>query len=187
MNEEIQNSRETLLQEKEKKMIEAYQYDDYLQYSLAYSKVLFRDIYRLKEEITIYKGANDHLQKNYLVVNQKGLVGVITKVYKNRSVVQLLPNKNTRLSVKINDEYGLLKAKDNQLIVEGIDNKKNIAIGSLVYTSDLSIYPENILVGKVTGIHYDKYEIEQILTIESEVNFDQLSYLAVITNLRGEQ
>lgn len=183
----VKDERETALEEKENKMIAAYQFDDYLDYHLEYSKVLFRDIYHFKKNITIYKGKNYNIKKNNLVITKDGLVGVVTKVDAYSSIVQLLTNENTSLSVKSNNSYGILKYKENELVVEGIDNKSSIEIGEKIYTSDLSLYPEHILVGVVKDIRYDKYEIEQILSIEPVVDFNNLSYLAVITDLRGAE
>ncbi len=186
MENNITSLKEELLDEKKQNLINQYQFDDYLDYHLEYSKVLFRDLYHFKKEITIYKGKLAHIKNNNLVINQNGLVGVVSKVNKNKSIVQLLTNDHTSLSVKVGNYYGILKYKNNNLVIEGIDNKSDIKIGDKVYTSDLSIHPEHILVGMISDIHYDKYEIEQILTVTPAVDFNNLSYLAVITDLRGE-
>lgn len=187
IQEEIMKEREEALLEKENKLTEEYQFDDYLNYHIEYSKVLFKDIYRFKDEITIYKGRKNGIQKNNLVVNKNGLIGIVTTVYQNKSIVQLLSNEKTSLSVKIKDSYGILKYKDKELIVEGIDNKAKIEIGDMVTTSDLSIYPEHIKIGTVRNIRYDSYEIEQILSITPAVEFQDITYLGVITDLRGEK
>ena len=187
ISNKIYDNREKSLAEKEQKLKEAYQFDDYLNYSIEYSKVLFRNIYNFTNEITIYKGKDYHLQENNLVVNKDGLVGVIHEVNDKSSQVYLLNNENSCLSVKINSYYGILKNLNNELIVEGLNNQAEIEIGDLVTTSDLSIYPENILIGKVKNIQYDTYEIEKILTIEPAVDFNAVSYVGVITDLRGAQ
>ncbi len=185
--EETQVVREEVLKAKEEKLIASYNYDDYLDYSLEYSKVLFRDIYHLNKEITIYKGTEENIKKNNLVINQDGLVGIVTKVKKHSSQVALLTNEHTSMSVKVNESYGILKCKNQKLIVEGIDNKQEIHIGDKVTTSDLSIYPEQIFIGTVANITLDPYEIEQQLEIKSNVNFDNLSYLGILTELRGAE
>lgn len=173
------------LQKKEENLMQSYGFDDYLDYSISYSKVLFRDIYHFKQEITIYKGEKEGIEKNYLVVNEKGLVGIVTDVEAHTSRVQLLTNEDIQLSVQIRSSYGVLKWKQNQLLVEGIDNMADVQVGDQVKTSDLSIYPEDILIGTVEDITYDKYEIEKILTISPSVSFDSISYVGIITNLRG--
>jgi rod shape-determining protein MreC len=165
----------------------AYNYNFLTNYNLEYSKVLYRDIYNLKNEITIYKGKNNNIKENNLVINDLGLVGVVTKVNENSSVVRLLTNNKTNISVKIGDYYGILKYQDNKLVVEGINNKSNISIGDEVKTSDIAILPENILIGYVTNLSMDKYEIERVIELSSVVDFNSLKYVSVITSLRGKE
>jgi rod shape-determining protein MreC len=165
----------------------AYNYNFLTNYNLEYSKVLYRDIYNLKNEITIYKGKNNNIKENNLVINDLGLVGVVTKVNENSSVVRLLTNNKTNISVKIGDYYGILKYQDNKLVVEGINNKSNISIGDEVKTSDIAILPENILIGYVTNLSMDKYEIERVIELSSVVDFNNLKYVSVMTSLRGEE
>ena len=185
ISELISRTNEQSILEKEQELVASYEFDDYLNYNIEYTKVLFRDIYHMNRTITIYKGINNNIQINNLVVNQDGLVGVVKKVNNKSSVVELLYHENTSMSVQINDFYGILECQNQQLIVEGINNKANIQVGDIVKTSDISIYPEDIPIGKVSEIVYDKYEIEQILTIVPFVNFDSIKYLGVITDLRG--
>jgi rod shape-determining protein MreC len=165
----------------------AYNYNFLTNYNLEYSKVLYRDIYNLKNEITIYKGKNNNIKENNLVINDLGLVGVVIKVNENSSVVRLLTNSKTNISVKIGDYYGILKYQDNKLVVEGINNKSNISIGDEVKTSDIAILPENILIGYVTNLGMDKYEIERVIELSSVVDFNSLKYVSVITSLRGKE
>lgn len=177
--------RENSIIEKETELSNNYGFDDYLDYHVEYSKVLFRDIYHMSRTITIYKGSNNRIQNNNLVVNQDGLIGIVTEVLENSSVVELLYNENTSLSVQVNNFYGILECQNQKLIIEGIHNKADIKVGDLVTTSDISIYPEGILIGEVSEITYDKYEIEQVLTITPFVDFDSIKYLGIITDLRG--
>lgn len=174
------------LENKYLELVNAYNYQEPYKYDLEPSKILYRDIYNLKNEITIYKGLNDEIKENNLVINEKGLVGIISKVNKNSSVVELLENENTKLSVKINNSYGILKYKNNELIVEGISNKDDIKESDEIRTSDISIYPSNILIGKVEEIRLNNYDIEKVIKVKTEVDFSNLKFVSIITNLRGE-
>lgn len=154
-------------------------------YPLEHSKVLYRDIYRMKAGITIYKGKENGIKKNNLVINEKGLIGIITKVNKNSSEVQLLTNSETNLSVKVGDSYGILKAVQGKLIIEGINNLEKISLHSPVVTSDVSIYPEDILIGYVEEMNLDRYEIENKITVVPAVDFEYIQYLSIIKNERS--
>lgn len=184
---EIYKAKEETLKKKEELLKTSYNFNDYLDYKIEYSKVLFKDLYHYKNEITIYKGKKQNIKENNLVINQDGLVGVVKKVNENSSVVELLNNDNLSLSVKIDNAYGILKYKDKKLVIEGINNKVNIKKGSPVTTSDISIHPENVYIGIIKNINYDKYEIEQILEVESKVDFNNVTYLGIITDLRGAE
>lgn len=173
------------IEEKYQELVEAYGYTDTYPYTLNPSKILFRDIYDLGSSITIYKGSKDgYLEKN-LVVNESGLVGIISKVNLHSSKVELLTNEHLNLSVKVEENYGILKYEEDTLIVRGINNKGEVEIGDLVYTSDISIYPEKVLIGEVKEVSTDNYEIEKVLKITPAVDFTNLKYVSVITDLRG--
>ena len=73
--------------------------------NLNISKVMYRDIYDYNNYITIYKGSNDNLVKNMAVINEFGLVGIIDKVNKNNSIVKLITNIDSNISVKINNNF----------------------------------------------------------------------------------
>lgn len=175
------------LEEKYQELSSAYNYKDSIPYHLEHSKILYRDLYDLKKQITIYKGEKDNIKEKNLVINEQGLIGIVSKVNKNSSEVDLLTKDNLNLSVKINDNYGILKKEKEELVIKGINNKGEVKVGDKIYTSDLSIYPENILVGKVKEVKFDTYEIEKIIKVEAGVNFEAIKYVSVITDLRGEE
>ena len=176
-----------VVEEKYEELAHAYGYKDSIPYNLSNSKILFRDIYDLDKHITIYKGSKDGLQEKNLVINEYGLVGIISKVNTHSSVVDLLLQNDLNLSVKIKDNYGILKYEEDTLVVKGINNKGDVEIGDAVYTSDISIYPEKILIGEVTEVEFDNYEIEKLIKVTPAVDFDNLKYVSVITDLRGQE
>lgn len=187
IEENVCSIKNEMLEEKYQELSSAYGYQDLIPYHLSNTKILYRSIYDLEKQITIYKGSRDGLQEKNLIINELGLVGIISKVHTNSSEVELLQNPNLNLSVKINKNYGILKYEDNNLVVKGINNKGNVQEGDMVYTSDISIYPEKILIGKVEKVSFDTYEIEKVIKITPAVDFDHLKYVSVITDLRGQE
>lgn len=149
-------------------------------FNITYSKILIRNIYDFYDKITIEKGTSDHFKKGNIVLNDQGLVGVITKVSKNSSEVSLLTNNSTNVSVKINNSYGILHAKDNKLIVENIKLDSVIGIGDSIYTSGLTEIPGNILIGTIKDIKKDKLELEYLIEVKPSVNFHNLNYVGVL-------
>ncbi len=173
--------------EKYQELVSSYGYEEAISYPTEKSKVLFRDIYDLNHSITIYKGKTEGIKEKNLVVNEQGLVGIVTQVNPHSSEVMLLNNEELNLSVKVGKFYGILKYENNQLVVKGIDNKKQISIGDEIVTSNISIYPENIYIGKVAKIEMDAYQIEQIIYVDIDKRLEELKYVSIITDLRGNQ
>lgn len=175
--EETQNK---IVEEKYQELLNAYGYEEKVAYPLEHTKVLYRNIYDLENQITIYKGSENNIEEKNLVINEKGLVGIVSKVDKKSSVVDLLINEALNLSVKINNEYGILKYQNQELIVEGINNKGKVEVGDMILTSNLSIYPENIVIGTIKEITLDHYEIEKKIKVTPAVDFENIKYISVI-------
>lgn len=119
-------------------------------------------------------GIDNGIIENSYVVDSKGLVGVVKKVFNKYSIVQLITSDNLSVAVEVNDCYGTLKNIDNKAIVEDLINCKNINIGDPVFTSKYSISSSNILVGYIRDIKKDKLYISYLL------NPYKIKYLGVI-------
>ena len=141
------------------------------------TKVIIHDPYVFFDEVTILKGQNDGIKKGDVVVNEQGLVGEVTKVLANSSEVKLLTNTSISFSVKVQNSYGILKASGNQLIISNIVSKEEIAKDSLVYTSNFTNIPGEILVGKVVEVTKD--ELEQKVVVEPAIDLFNLNYVVV--------
>ena len=116
--------------------------------------IIYKDIYNYMNEITIRGGKDKELDKNPVIYDNT-LIGFIDKVNNNDSIVKLITNNNSKVSVKINDELGILEYKDNNLIISDINNYANINIGDNIYTSGLGNVKENIYIGEVKDIILD--------------------------------
>lgn len=136
--------------------------------NITYSKVLLRDIYEFYDYITLDIGENQNVKKGDIVISEYGLVGTITNVSKNTSKVQLISNKDTNISVKINNSYGILYGENGKLYVKNIKIEGEIKEGEEVVTSGLTSIPEGIKIGNVKKISKDSLEIEYVLDIENK-------------------
>ena len=151
-----------------------------------YSKVLLREIYAFYDEVTIGKGSNDGIKTQDLVVNERGVVGVVKNVRENSSVVSLLTNTDTSLSVKIRDSYGILTSVDEKIIVKNIKLNQEIQVGDAVYTSGLTGIPGDIFIGYVTSIQTDNLELEYIIEVDSITHLQDIKYVAILSSDVGE-
>lgn len=149
--------------------------------NVSISKILYRDIYDYHNYITIYKGSNAGIKENMVVINDLGLVGVITDVSENNSKVQLITSNESNISVKINESYGILKVSNGTLIVSDLSNYDNISVGDKIYTSGIGNLIGDIYIGEVSAINLNNTNIEKIISVTPAVDFDNLKYIAVIS------
>ena len=143
------------------------------------TKVKYNNIYDFKNEIILYKGVNENIKKGQAIVNDKGLVGIITKVNTNTSQGKLITNKDNKISVKINNNYGILDF-DKELIVNNLLDTAVINVGDKVYTSGITNIPGDIYIGKVTKVIKDDLNIEQKAIVEMAVNLKEISYVVIL-------
>lgn len=143
------------------------------------SRVKYRDVYEYSNTLTIFKGTKNNVNVGDAVLTNNGLVGVISKTYDYYSVVSLITNKKSNISVKINDAVGVLKLENGKLVVTSINNYKNISIGDEIYTSGLGNLPDNIYVGKVKKVSLNDTEIEKVIEVDIENRLDTLDYLFI--------
>lgn len=106
------------------------------------------------------------------VINENGLIGVISKITNKTAEVKKI--YNTNLIVKINNETGKIisKDKDNNLIIKEISNYNDISLNDLVYSTN------DTYIGKVIKIKYDV--LDNYLTVKT-INLDNIKYVAVIS------
>lgn len=152
--------------------------------------VINRNIDYFSQELTIDKGSNDGILEGMSVTVNSGLIGKIVKTTNFTSTVRLLTYENPpeKLSVKIKLEdkyvYGLLVGynKDNQTYkIEGISENDDIEINSYVTTTGLgNNFPSGILIGKVSGVTTDSFDLTKIVEVKSDVDFNVLVYVRVL-------
>ena len=160
------------------------------QYEYLNATVISRNISYWYNTITIDKGTYNGVETNMVVVNNDGLIGKVVSTTTFTSDVKLLTTSDTnnKISVAIsngsNKLYGLIKDYNyntNSLEVEGISNTETVSIGDSVYTSGLGgVFPSGILIGKVTEITTDEYDLAKIINVSPIADFDNINYVAIL-------
>ncbi len=158
------------------KTLELTNYD----YKIIISKVILRDIYTFFDKITIDKGSLNNINNQNIVVNEEGVIGLINTCQPHSCEVYLLTNNKINLSVKINNEYGILTGKDDQVLVKNIKDASSIQVGDKIYTSGLTSIKENLLIGEVADIQKDPQGLESIIKVQLKANLNNLKYVGVI-------
>ena len=149
---------------------------------LQVSRVKYRNVYEYSDTLTIYKGFKNNVFVNDVVLNNDGLIGIVTKTYDYYSIVTLITNKNSNTSVKINDAIGILKTINNTLVVTNINNYEKVNVDDEIYTSGLGNLPDNIYIGKVKSINLNNTEIEKVVEVNINDRLEKLDYLFIRSN-----
>lgn len=166
------------------------------EYTYVNATVVNRNIGYWYNSLTIDKGSKNGVKKGDAVITPSGLIGKITNVSNFSSTVKLLTSDEVsgKISIKIksNEEYlyGLLIGYDSEYKiykVEGITNSNNIKEGDLVTTTGLTDYfPSGLLIGKVSRIVKDEYDLNSIVEVVPSVNFEDISIVTVL-NRKAEE
>lgn len=160
------------------------------EYEFLNATVISRNVAYWYNTITIDKGSYNGVEVDMVVVNSDGLIGKVISVTAFTSDVKLLTTSDTnnKISVAINSNnkklYGLIKDYNyntNYLEIEGISNTESVSIGDYVYTSGLGgVFPSGILIGKVSKITTDEYDLAKIINVSLVANFDDINYVAIL-------
>ena len=129
-------------------------------------------------KFNINKGNQDEISIGNAVINNDGLVGIIDYVSDNSSSVINLKGISN-LSIDINGNIGTIKYYNGEyFIVDDILN--DIAVNDSVYTSTYGTIKEKLFVGIVNNVEI--IDGKKIIYIKSNVDFNNINYLYVVTS-----
>ena len=158
----------------------------YPEYEYIGASVIGRDPSPFVKYIHINRGSDDDIQRGMPVVTQQGLVGRVSKVTASAALVQLITDPGVTVNVRLEPsraEAKLAGSITGDIELDLIPQDAAIQTGDLVLTSGLGgNYPPDILVGQITGVRQQDYDLFQSASIQPVVDFDQLEIVLVITN-----
>lgn len=152
--------------------------------------VIERNVGYWYNTLTLDKGSKNGVEENMAVVTSRGLIGKVTKVSNFTSTVKLLTSEdiNNKISVKIqvgdSFVYGLLTGYDREkklFKVEGISENVTIETGALVTTTGLGeMFSSGILVGKVSGVTTDQFDLGMMVEVSTDVDFNNIGFVTIL-------
>ncbi len=163
---------------------------EYQHFELVMGNIIFREHDNWTQTFTINVGKNDGVELNDAVVHEKGLVGYISSVSDNTSVVTTILDASTSVSVNIStiNEPAVingdleLKSK-NRLKLTYIPIDTEVAVSDMLYTSGIGVmYPASIPVGKIVEIVNNKSDVNRYAIVEPSVDISKITEVAVIVN-----
>lgn len=139
-------------------------------------------------------GFDNGIEKNSIVINGNGVVGIVYSVSNKYSKAISIVDSKASVSFKISgkDEsrgvittsttIGKSELTDTKKILQGymFDSNSKVKTGDLIVTSGLGFYPENIPIGKVIGVRNDKNKSMKIVKIQPSVDFKKIDNVSII-------
>ena len=146
--------------------------------------ILSRNVSYWLNNLVIDKGSKDNIKKNNCVITPEGLIGKITKVNKNSSIVKLITSSTYKVSVNVGDKYGVLESYNSRkklFKITGVDRDVKVSLGDKVTTSGLGgIFPSGIYIGSIKKIKNDNYDTSKTVYIEPIQDFNNIRYVTVL-------
>ena len=135
------------------------------------------------------KGSKDGIEVGMVVIASEGLVGRVSKVGGNWSIIQCIINENIKVSVmpeSTRENSGILEGytdrnKNMYTKIQYLPMDSQIKEGDVVLTSGLGlVYPKEIRVGEVLSVEEDKVKVMKSAIVKPFVDFEKLEELFLI-------
>ena len=169
--------------------------EQYESYHKIGARIIARDTGNWYSTFIIDKGSDEGLCEDMNVIAGGGLVGRITTVGPNWARVTSIISDNSNVSAMVlASEDNLIVSGDLKMMSEGVitfsqlvDSKNMVEQGDKIVTSHISDkYVPNILIGYVNTINKDPNNLTKSGTLTPVVDFEHLSEVLVITDLKQQ-
>lgn len=143
--------------------------------------------------ITINRGSDDGIKEGMGVINRSGVVGIISTVSKNYSLVISILNPKLRLSCKLKDSgyFGSLiwdGKSAEYAILEELPRHVKFEKGDTIITSGYSsVFPEGLLIGTVEESSRQKNDNFNAIKVKLSTDYFKLGDVCIIDNIEREE
>ncbi len=136
------------------------------------------------QSVIIDVGTNHDIRKNQPVIDMTGLMGKTISIGEIATKVQLITDKNYRVSIRVGEKKSLgifMPSHGDFGILEGVRKSMKLTVGEIAYTSGISdIYPANIPVARVISVNSDNDRPFQDVTVEILADLQNYNYVFVV-------
>ena len=156
------------------------------EYQFIAAKVISNSVNKLKNSITLNKGRLDGIEPEMGVVNNQGVVGVVSAVTDHYASVIPILNSKSRISCKAkrSGDFGVLLwngIDPDYVQMDEVPRHAVIHVRDTLVTSGFSsIFPEGIPVGYVTRCSTPENKSYYFIEAKTAAVFRTLSYVKVV-------
>ncbi len=163
------------------------------QYNYITARVIQNSVNHAKNLIYLNRGRLQGVQRQMGVINGSGIVGQVISVTDNYSAVMSVLSKDFKVSAKFkkNEFFGNMHwngVNSTTASMEDIPKHVPVKVGDTVVTSGFSqLFPRNVMVGTVSRVTMEPDKNFLDITLNLSTNFNSLSYVYVVNNMRKEE
>lgn len=152
--------------------------------NLKFARVIFRDANNINSKFYVDLGEKNGIEKNMIVIYNDFLVGRVSEVFENYSMVTMITDSKARISVKSsNNLLGIAEGSDSgnaEMYFQPSTFEENLEIDEEIITSGISdIYPEGLRVGKIQEIDKSENNIFKSIKIKPEFESKDLKEVMI--------
>lgn len=163
-------------------------------YEIMPASVIRRDSSQDFYSFSIDVGTSNGVHNQDPVITDQGLIGFISSANAVSSKVTtiLSPDLQAGAYDKKTKDSGIvagnaLYADDNKTTLTKIDANAKIEKDDIITTSGIGgIYPENLIVGKVSDIKYDKYDATKYAVVTPFEDIRKVTDVVVLTDFKNK-
>ena len=148
------------------------------------AQVIGKDPMSKYQLIILNRGRKSGVKKNMIVINEKGVVGYVFRIFARFSQVILLTDPHASLPALIRRSrvYGLLEGANNNICqLKHLKRRDNVKIGDIIVTSNLSdLSAGGFPMGQVTEIKKQKYGLTQEVSVRPFINPSRLEEVLIV-------
>lgn len=161
------------------------EFKDRSPFSYIPADVIGRDLGRLPNTIWIDVGLEDNVRERMPVVTPEGLVGKILDVFPSTARVQLLLDRNCRVSAVIQRARrlaGIVEWKEGEMFrLKYIPLRSDVEVGDTVVSSGMGgVFPKGLQIGEVSWVSEEPGDLFREVTLRPSVDFSRLEEVFVV-------
>lgn len=158
-------------------------FKDTTDFPLIPAKIISKYISTTQGNFIINAGKDEKIKNGMPVISDKGLIGVVSSVSKEFSIVQTLKNHELKFAVKNQRSRfdGVVEWNGSDLIIKNVPKTFDMEVGDRIITSDFSTkFPPSIPIGVVSGGNRDKTGIFNNIIVKPFVDLIRIENVFVI-------
>ncbi len=179
---EVARSRQAIVEnETMRKLMKLPQYTEH---KLIAADIVGKTTTEQRNYATINRGKANGVREGMSCINDAGLVGIVIGASENYSVLELLINRDTRVSAKVlrTRVDGVIQWEgENILVLKNVPRSLDVRKYDVIVTSAYSSkYPANIVIGRVSAVEDEPNSLFHRIVVQPSVNFSTLEQVFVV-------